>query len=438
MSRPNLLLARKCQSQGPHPLSSATSRNSETPATFHHLVHFVPSANESLLISPGRYRPLKVHTAIPPCNENKCDAAAITDRRGGMRQTMASVDVRGVHKAYGSTKVIHGVDITIKDGEFVILVGPSGCGKSTLLRMIAGLENITGGEVLIGDRVVNNVPPKERDIAMVFQNYALYPHMTVADNMAFSLKLRNAPKSEITERVDKAAKILNLDKLLDRYPRQLSGGQRQRVAMGRAIVRDPQVFLFDEPLSNLDAKLRVSMRSEIKALHQRLKTTTIYVTHDQIEAMTMADKIVVMHDGIVEQMGAPLDLYDRPQNLFVAGFIGSPAMNFVKGAMGKTGVKDGNGNVWAIGATPAGSMGKIVTLGIRPEHIRLDPKGVKATVQVVEPMGSETQVIVDVAGQTLTCVFRERISAKPGETITISPDKTVTHLFDGESGKRLH
>jgi multiple sugar transport system ATP-binding protein len=351
---------------------------------------------------------------------------------------MASVDVRGVHKAYGSTKVIHGVDVPIRDGEFVILVGPSGCGKSTLLRMIAGLENITGGEIAIGDRVVNNVPPKERDIAMVFQNYALYPHMTVADNMAFSLKLRKAPQSEIKERVDKAAKILGLEKLLDRYPRQLSGGQRQRVAMGRAIVRDPQVFLFDEPLSNLDAKLRVQMRTEIKELHQRLKTTTIYVTHDQIEAMTMADKIVVMHDGIVEQMGAPLELYDRPNNLFVAGFIGSPAMNFVKGTIEARGFKDESGNTWAIGNVPKDKVGTRAILGIRPEHITLDPKGVKATVHVIEPTGSETQVVADVAGQNLTCVFRERIAARPGETITISPDKTVTHLFDAETGKRFH
>jgi len=244
---------------------------------------------------------------------------------------MASVEIRDVRKAFGSTAVIHGVDVDIADGEFVILVGPSGCGKSTLLRMIAGLENISGGEILIGNRVVNTVPPKERDIAMVFQNYALYPHMTVADNMAFSMKLRKADKAEIAQRIDKAATILGLKHLLDRYPRQLSGGQRQRVAMGRAIVRDPQVFLFDEPLSNLDAKLRVQMRTEIKELHQRLKTTTIYVTHDQIEAMTMADKIVVMHDGIVEQVGSPLELYDRPGNRFVAGFIGSPAMNFMNG-----------------------------------------------------------------------------------------------------------
>ena len=244
---------------------------------------------------------------------------------------MASVGIRDVKKAFGPTQVIHGVDITIGDGEFVVLVGPSGCGKSTLLRMIAGLENITGGEIRIGERVVNNVPPKERDIAMVFQNYALYPHMTVAANMGFSLRLRGADKAEIDSRVHRAAEILGLMPLLERFPRQLSGGQRQRVAMGRAIVRDPQVFLFDEPLSNLDAKLRVAMRTEIKELHQRLKTTTVYVTHDQIEAMTMADKIVVMHDGIVEQIGTPLDLYDKPDNQFVAGFIGSPAMNFLKG-----------------------------------------------------------------------------------------------------------
>src|SRR6476619_3948926 len=250
---------------------------------------------------------------------------------------MASVAIRDVRKAFGSTTVIRGVDIAIGDGEFVVLVGPSGCGKSTLLRMIAGLENITNGEIRIGERVVNKLPPKERDVAMVFQNYALYPHMTVAADMAFSLKLRGAPKSEIDERVNRAAAILGLTQLLERFPRQLSGGQRQRVAMGRAIVRDPQVFLFDEPLSNLDAKLRVQMRTEIKELHQRLQTTTVYVTHDQIEAMTMADKIVVMHDGRVEQIGAPLDLYDRPDNLFVAGFIGSPAMNMVKGRINLNG-----------------------------------------------------------------------------------------------------
>ena len=250
---------------------------------------------------------------------------------------MAGVNIRGVHKHFGSTHVIRGVDIDIADGEFCVLVGPSGCGKSTLLRMIAGLEEIGTGEIAIGGTVVNRVPPKERDIAMVFQNYALYPHMTVRDNMSFALMLAKRSKADIGERVQKAADILGLAPYLDRYPRQLSGGQRQRVAMGRAIVRDPQVFLFDEPLSNLDAKLRVQMRTEIKELHQRLKTTSIYVTHDQIEAMTMADRIVVMRDGIVEQTGGPLDLYDHPVNTFVAGFIGSPAMNMIPGTARATG-----------------------------------------------------------------------------------------------------
>ncbi len=244
---------------------------------------------------------------------------------------MAQVTVRNVRKAFEAFEVINGVSIDIADGEFVVLVGPSGCGKSTLLRMIAGLESITGGVIAIGDRIVNHLPPAERDIAMVFQNYALYPHKTVAQNMAFALKLRKTDPKLIAERVDRAANILGLQPYLKRYPRQLSGGQRQRVAMGRAIVRDPQVFLFDEPLSNLDAKLRVQMRTEIKELHQRLKTTTIYVTHDQVEAMTMADKIVVMQDGRVEQIGPPLELFDRPANSFVAGFIGSPAMNIVEG-----------------------------------------------------------------------------------------------------------
>src|SRR5687767_896160 len=246
---------------------------------------------------------------------------------------MASVQIRNVHKHFGGTHVIRGVDIEIADGEFAVLVGPSGCGKSTLLRMIAGLEEISGGEIAIGGKVVNDMPPKERDIAMVFQNYALYPHMKVRDNMAFSMLLAKRPRAEIDERVNKAAAILGLSELLDRYPRQLSGGQRQRVAMGRCIVRDPQVFLFDEPLSNLDAKLRVAMRTELKELHQRLKTTSIYVTHDQIEAMTMADQIVVMHDGRIEQIGSPLELYDRPANRFVAGFIGSPGMNFIEGTL---------------------------------------------------------------------------------------------------------
>src|SRR5499433_497839 len=266
---------------------------------------------------------------------------------------MASVSFQNVEKAFGSTKVIHGIGFDIHDGEFMVLVGPSGCGKSTLLRMLAGLEEITGGTIAIDGKVVNDMESKDRDIAMVFQSYALYPHMTVADNMAFSLKLRKADSKTIEERVTKAAKILNLEPFLKRFPRELSGGQRQRVAMGRAIVRDPKVFLFDEPLSNLDAKLRVAMRAEIKALHQRLKTTTVYVTHDQVEAMTMADRIVVMHDGRIEQIGTPLALYDRPANLFVAQFIGSPAMNIVQGTLrrsnGSAHVETADGVRWPLG-----------------------------------------------------------------------------------------
>jgi multiple sugar transport system ATP-binding protein len=351
---------------------------------------------------------------------------------------VASVEIRNVRKSYGAVPVIHGVSIDIQDGEFVILVGPSGCGKSTLLRMIAGLENISDGEMRIGPRLVNDVPPKERDIAMVFQNYALYPHMTVAANMAFSLKLKRAPKAEIKARVDRAAEILGLTKLLDRYPRQLSGGQRQRVAMGRAIVRDPQVFLFDEPLSNLDAKLRVQMRTEIKTLHQRLRTTTIYVTHDQIEAMTMADKIVVMHDGIVEQIGAPLDLYDRPANLFVAGFIGSPAMNFLKGHLqGGRFITEG-GAALPVGHAPAASDGLPVVYGIRPEHFILDESnGLPAEVLVVEPTGSETQVFAKLGGADMVGVFRERVDARPGQQIRVTPNPKLVHLFAQKTGARL-
>ena len=354
---------------------------------------------------------------------------------------MASVAIRDVRKAFGATSVIHGVNVSIRDGEFVVLVGPSGCGKSTLLRMIAGLEHISGGEIRISDRVVNNLPPKERDVAMVFQNYALYPHMTVGANMAFSMKLRGAPKSEIDERVKRAAEILGLSQLLERFPRQLSGGQRQRVAMGRAIVRDPQVFLFDEPLSNLDAKLRVQMRTEIKELHQRLKTTTIYVTHDQIEAMTMADKIVVMHDGLVEQIGAPLDLYDRPDNLFVAGFIGSPAMNMIKGRIRVNGTASFEGPAgvkFSLAAAGSGNDGRPAVYGVRPEHFSLSDDGAEAEVQVIEPTGSELQVVAKLGGEEITAVFRERHQFKPGEKIRLKPDPRFVHLFDEPTGKKLN
>ncbi len=350
---------------------------------------------------------------------------------------MANVSIRDVRKRFGQTEVLHGVSVEIDDGEFVILVGPSGCGKSTLLRMIAGLENISAGEIAIGNRVVNDVAPKERDIAMVFQNYALYPHMTVRDNMAFSLSLAKVPKTMIEQQVARAAQILGLTPYLNRYPRQLSGGQRQRVAMGRAIVRDPQVFLFDEPLSNLDAKLRVQMRAEIKELHQRLATTTIYVTHDQIEAMTMADKIVVMNSGNVEQIGAPLDLYDHPNNLFVAGFIGSPAMNFLKGKIEGGAFRAEGGIALPLPGNGNGAEGKLVVYGVRPEHFQLSAQGLPATVHVIEPTGSETQVMAEFAGAPVVCAFRERVSAKPGETIRITPDSSLVHVFDASSGQRM-
>ena len=354
---------------------------------------------------------------------------------------MAPVAIRDVRKAFGTLEVIHGVSVLIGDGEFVVLVGPSGCGKSTLLRMIAGLEHITAGEISIGERVVNRLPPKERDIAMVFQNYALYPHMTVAANMSFSLKLRGAPAAEIESRVRRAADILGLGLLLERYPRQLSGGQRQRVAMGRAIVRDPQVFLFDEPLSNLDAKLRVAMRIEIKELHQRLRTTTVYVTHDQIEAMTMADRIVVMHDGIVEQIGAPLELYDHPQNTFVAGFIGSPAMNFLPGtirANGRLQFESDGGVLLPLAGAPDAGAGRKVVYGIRPEHFVIAEDGARARVQVVEPTGSELQVVARLGGADLIAVFRERHAFKPGDEIRLQPEARLVHLFDAATGQRLN
>jgi multiple sugar transport system ATP-binding protein len=352
---------------------------------------------------------------------------------------MAQVQVRKVRKAFGPVEVIHGVDIDIGDGEFVVLVGPSGCGKSTLLRMIAGLEGISAGAISIGARVVNNLPPSQRDIAMVFQNYALYPHMKVRNNMAFALRLRKMEPAAVAERVNQAAEILGLGPFLDRYPRQLSGGQRQRVAMGRAIVRNPQVFLFDEPLSNLDAKLRVQMRTEIKELHQRLRTTTVYVTHDQVEAMTMADKIVVMQDGRVEQIGAPLELFDQPANTFVASFIGSPSMNLLKGAA--TG-GDGpavvvNGARLAVAGSHRVEDGQPLLFGIRPEHLELSPDGFPAKVSVVEPTGSETMVFLRFGESEIVALFRERHDFKPGDTIHLRPRPDHVHLFHAETGQRV-
>ncbi|MFP5076188.1 ABC transporter ATP-binding protein [Rhizobium sp. YIM 134829] len=353
---------------------------------------------------------------------------------------MASVTINNVRKSYGHFEVLHGVSIDVPDGEFVILVGPSGCGKSTLLRMIAGLEEITDGEMLIGASVVNDVAPKERDIAMVFQSYALYPHLTVGANMGFSLKLAKAPKDEIRRRVGDAAQILGLTHLLDRYPRNLSGGQRQRVAMGRAIVRQPQVFLFDEPLSNLDAKLRVQMRSEIKQLHQRLKTTTIYVTHDQIEAMTMADRIVVMRDGYVEQIGTPLELYDRPANLFVAGFIGSPGMNFIRGQVSPDDPSVFRTETGASLPLPEGitlPRARDLIYGIRPEHLSMKQDGVEATITLIEPTGAETQVTALLGETPIIASLRDRLAVTTGDRVTFGIDIAAIHIFDAETETRL-
>ncbi|OBZ95718.1 sugar ABC transporter ATP-binding protein [Pararhizobium polonicum] len=354
---------------------------------------------------------------------------------------MSTVQIRDIRKSYGAMHVLHGIDIDIADGEFVILVGPSGCGKSTLLRMVAGLETITGGTIAIDQRVVNNLEPKDRDIAMVFQNYALYPQMTVAQNMGFALELAGIKKDEIKCKVDHAAGILGLEPLLQRKPAQLSGGQRQRVAMGRAIVRDPKVFLFDEPLSNLDAKLRVKMRAEIKALHQRLKTTIVYVTHDQIEAMTMADKIVVLQGGRVEQIGTPLELYDRPQNVFVAGFLGSPAMNFLEGTViggASPHLRTVGGALVPLSQSPENALGKDVIVGIRPEDISLgDDDGIPATVSVVEPTGSETHLAVQLAGREITCVLRQRVTLAPDDTVRLSFKSPNVHFFDKATQERL-
>ena len=353
---------------------------------------------------------------------------------------MAPVEIRDIRKKYGSLDVIHGVSIDIDDGEFVALVGPSGCGKSTLLRMIAGLEHVTSGEIAIGTRVVNDVEPKSRDIAMVFQNYALYPHMTVAKNMAFSLWLNKVPRDEIARRVARASQILGLDALLERYPRQLSGGQRQRVAMGRAIVRDPMVFLFDEPLSNLDAKLRVQMRAEIKELHQRLKTTTVYVTHDQVEAMTLADRIVVMQGGVIEQIGAPIELYDNPNSLFVAGFIGSPPMNFIEGTVqggDLPSLQTRDGLLLRLPPARGLAAGREVVFGFRPQYMTLNDAGIPADVVVIEPTGSETQVNVRVGDTPVSILFHDRVKLEPGERIHLLPDLARAHVFDRKTGLRI-
>ncbi len=374
---------------------------------------------------------------------------------------MASLSLKNISKKYpGGVLAVSDFNLEIKDKEFVILVGPSGCGKSTTLRMVAGLEEISGGELYIGDRLVNDVAPKDRDIAMVFQNYALYPHMTVFENMAFGLKLRKTPKDEIKRRVEEAARILDITHLLDRKPKALSGGQRQRVALGRAIVREPKVFLLDEPLSNLDAKLRAQMRTELSMLHQRLGTTFIYVTHDQTEAMTMADRIVVMKDGFIQQVDTPQHLYDLPCNVFVAGFIGSPQMNFVESVLikkdgkffvrfGREDTKSLRGEKYDIplpdsknanGALDA-YVDKEILMGIRPEDVHDEPRylealadcKVKANVEVTELMGAETYLYLEIQGFHLTARVEPTSTARPGDEIDVVIDGSKIHLFDKET-----
>lgn len=355
---------------------------------------------------------------------------------------MATIGIENLCKSFGAVDVLKDINLNIADGEFVVLVGPSGCGKSTLLRIISGLEHASDGKVLIGAKDVTELPAKARDIAMVFQSYALYPHMTVAENMAFSLKLRGAPKTVIAERVNQAAAILGLTEYLLRKPAALSGGQRQRVAMGRAIVRDPKVFLFDEPLSNLDAKLRVAMRAEIKSLHQRLKTTVVYVTHDQVEALTLADRIVVLRGGVVEQVGTPMELYDMPSNTFVAQFIGSPAMNLLAGTLEPA---NSSTRITLLSGAelrlPYSSPlpNRKVQVGIRPEHFSLAGKGdaIVGKVEIVEPMGSQVQIICNVDGESITALFNERLQFSPADTVKLYAMPECTHVFDAATGSRL-
>ena len=352
---------------------------------------------------------------------------------------MGSISLQNVSKLFGEAKVIPSIDLDIHDGEFVVFVGPSGCGKSTLLRLIAGLEDVSGGRIVIDGNDATEKAPAERGLAMVFQSYALYPHMSVRNNIAFPLKMAKLDKAVIDKKVDDAARILNLTDYLERRPSQLSGGQRQRVAIGRAIVREPKAFLFDEPLSNLDAALRGTMRLEISELHNTLKTTMIYVTHDQVEAMTMADKIVVLHDGVIEQIGAPLELYDRPANLFVAGFIGSPAMNFIRGRVEEGVFRTVKGLSLPLPANAdiAALGGRDLVYGVRPEHIRAASGGIEGRVELVEGTGSEIYAKLNCKGDEIACLFRERLDVRFGDTIHIAIDPEMVHLFDKASGKRI-
>jgi multiple sugar transport system ATP-binding protein len=350
---------------------------------------------------------------------------------------MSTVDLLGLRKSYGTADILHGIDLAVAQGEFLALVGPSGCGKSTLLRLIAGLEAVTAGEIRFDGRRVNEVDPKRRNVAMVFQNYALYPHMTVRENMGLNLRISRIPRAEVRRRVEEAAALLELTPILERRPSQLSGGQRQRVAMGRAIVRDPAVFLFDEPLSNLDAKLRVQMRAEIKALHQKVGTTAIYVTHDQIEAMTLAHRIAVMNAGRIEQLGTPLELYRAPANRFVAGFIGSPAMNFLPGRIEAGSVRVDGADGGLVRAPAGAANGSTVEVGLRPEHLRPAEAGLAGTVAQVEPTGSQTHLLVDFAGRQLVTVLDGMVAATPGDAITLGIRPENVHLFAAESGEAM-
>jgi len=356
---------------------------------------------------------------------------------------MAQVHLKNVTKSYGkgdkALEVIHGISVEIADGEFVVMVGPSGCGKSTLLRMVAGLEEITGGEIVIGERVVNQLEPKDRDIAMVFQNYALYPHMSVYDNMAYGLKIRRFSKADIEQRVRKAAEILELATLLQRTPRQLSGGQRQRVAMGRAIVREPAVFLFDEPLSNLDAKLRVQMRLEIQKMHRTLGTTSLYVTHDQVEAMTLGQRMIVMNAGNAEQIGTPVEVYEKPTSTFVAGFIGSPPMNLLNGKVASdgSGFLAGEGSTIPLAAGSRAPQGRECILGIRPEHLVLGQPGLALAVEMVEALGSELLVYGRTGGQSVVIRTSAGTRVAVGDRVTAGFDPACVHWFDPQTTRRL-
>jgi sn-glycerol 3-phosphate transport system ATP-binding protein len=357
---------------------------------------------------------------------------------------MADVSIRQVRKSFGTTEIIHGVDVEIGDGEFAVIVGPSGCGKSTLLRMIAGLETIGAGEIAIGGRVVNDVEPKARDVAMVFQNYALYPHMTVFRNIGYALRIARRPKAEIRERVARVARSLGIEELLDRRPSQLSGGQRQRVAMGRAIIREPAVFLFDEPLSNLDAKLRGQMRVEIKRLHEELRATSVFVTHDQVEAMTMADRLIVMNQGVVEQIGTPREVYHRPSSTYVAGFIGAPAMNFLSATISEDGaavIVDSEERLALPRNAGPALAGRRVTLGVRPEHLSLTEDGsaswLSARLKFTEDLGPARLLHGAVGEHELIVHTQKEEMGQPGDTMRVAVSPANLHLFDAESGGRL-